>query len=542
MSNALDPQIQYSVGRGTALSRVLHFENAMHRRLGMVRGQRYTRLYNYYTNQNLPPDNVDMPLGINFIKPICDKHAHYLWGQWNRDIVAIKVTPREKAQKEDGASQKIQDILTHVLDDNRKNTLLYDLGLNAEVYGDGILRAYWDGDAGRVVVENVLPEWFHARWQITNMDRLTEVITAYPISRDDAQAEYGTSGNTAVDYTSVNPGFTPGFGILWEHWTPTTFRRWIDDHVISDKPNPFMRTGPDEGVVYPGVIPYIHVPNMRVGGEFWGFSIVEGILGIQDEINRRMADMGDTVNNHAHPIIGLRKFGGKSDDLPVGPDAIWDLGREGEVEVIQWEGTPPAVMAYIDKCMQVMYDTSSMPESAFGRRGGGGGGRGGNSGGGASGIALQMALMPIVEHAIARRVHFGPAIVDLCDLIYFILSLFSPDDLPCTYEEYKANYVTTAEFAPVLPRDRLALVNEVVARSNALLQSIPSALEDLGEEDILDEYKAIQKDARFKAALGIMTPPVPGGKNSDRGNGGSNAHPGGPGAQQRKAGAGAKDA
>lgn len=525
--------------RNTALNRVLQFENLMHRRLGMLRPQRYVRLFNYYTSQNLPPDNVEQPLSINYFQAICDKHTSYLWGQWTDDIINWRVKPRDKAISEDNTSIAIRQYLDDLFDQNDKNALLWDCAKNGAVFGDGILRLYWDDLERRVKIESILPEWFHCRWNINNFNQLTEVIVSFPIDRLDAEELYGTSGNPAIDYNLVNPEYLPGFAVYWEHWTTTSYRRWIGDYKIEEGPNPFMRED-NQGNVYPGIIPFIHIPNIRIGGEFYGFSDGENVLFLQDEINRRMADMGDAVNNHAHPIITLSEMSGQQTDLPVGPDAIWDLGR-GKAEYLQWKGTPPAVLEYIQLLKEMMHDTANLPEAAFGRAMRGSGGAVGGGSKAASGAAIQLQYAPVVEHAMQKRLYWDLALKQVTQIATFIHSVKDPATLPFQYTDLR-NYTTKPVFAPILPRDRLQVVNEVVARVNSLTQSIDGALEMLGEEDIMAEDKRIRQDARFKAQLGLLSVPKPGGKNSDRGQGGSSSVQNGPGASSAKPGAGAKSA
>src|SRR5260221_1625413 len=358
--------------RSTALARILHFENTMHRRLGNTRPMRYVRLFNYYTAQNLPPDNVEQPLGINLFKAICDKHTSYLWGQWQRDIVGFRVKPRTTEEPENPQSKSIRRWIDDLLDANNKNALLWRASHNQSVYGDAFLRLRWEAVERRVVIESLLPEYVHCRWDVNNMEKLTEVIVSYPIDRLDAQEKYGTAGNPAINYNLVNPEYIPGFGIFWEHWTPTSYRQWIDDVLISEGPNPYMWQDQD-GTIWPGIVPFIHIPNMRIEGEYWGFSDGQSMLFLQDELNRRMADLGDTVNNHAHPIVTLNNYHGDQQDLPVGPDAVWDLGREGKAGLLQWTGTPPAVEEYVQLILKMIYDTSNLPEASFGRSSRGGG-------------------------------------------------------------------------------------------------------------------------------------------------------------------------
>src|SRR5262249_23889574 len=140
VSGGWDANQATGLQKHSALNRIIHFENQMHRRLGMVRPQRYVRLFNYYSAQNLPPDNVEQPLAINYFRSICDKHTSYLWGQWQNDIVTWRVKPRTKGEPEDDTSKAIRQYLDDLLDQNDKNALLWDCSLNGSVYGDGVLR------------------------------------------------------------------------------------------------------------------------------------------------------------------------------------------------------------------------------------------------------------------------------------------------------------------------------------------------------------------------------------------------------------------
>jgi hypothetical protein len=198
-------------------------------------------------------------------------------------------------------------------------------------------------------------------------------------------------------------------------------------------------------------------------------------------------------------------------------------------------------LEYIHLLQQMMNDIANMPQVAFGRGMRGSGSDSGGSSSRTSGIALQMAMSPVVERAKTKRIFWDIVLKNLARMVVYITAVKDPDMLPFSYAAYN-NYDIAPVFAPILPRDRLAVVNEVVARSNALLMSIPRALEVLGEEDISAEDGRIRSDARFKARLGLMAAPVPGGKNSDRGNGGSSSQQNGPGSKSRRSGSPAKEA
>ena len=533
MTTVPGPDVQtHGISRTLALGRILHFEALMRRRLGEVRPQRYVRLHNYYAGQNLPPDNVDQPLMINRFKQIVDKHTGYLWGQYKDHLVDWRVTYRFKDDlASDGSpneieavnayGRKIKRFLQRMLEETNADERLYKASKHASLYGDGVLEVRYDEAARRIIIEPVLPEYYHAMWEISNMDVLTEVIVAYPIDRVAALEQYGTSGNDQfIGYQAINPHYLPGIGVLWKRWSTTSYQVWVDDVNVVNTPNPYMEVD-REGYLHPGVIPFLHIPNMQAGSEYWGYSDGEAILFLSDELNRRMADAGDIVNSHAHPITTLTGYAGEQEDLPIGPDSIWDLGREGKAERLEGKGPPPEVMAYIAAVKTEMHETSSMPEVAYGTR---------SSGSHSSGLALAMAMMPVVERSREKRLIWRNKLKQLAQMMFYLLYKRDPGLLQAAGLDYARMRLYTIEpvFADILPKDELQVVNEQVATKVNGLRSLERALEQLGEDDVQAEIRRIQSDLLFAASVGQPTP-GPGqtaGKNSEQGQGGSPGIPG----------------
>lgn len=527
---------QHGISRHLALGRVLHFESLMRRRLGEVREQRYIRMYQYYSGQNLPPDNVDQPLLINHFARICEKHTGYLWGQYKDHVSEFRARlinrdDADEGQKQEAATiaRNIKRLLDRVIyQDNHGDVTLDQSALNGSIYGDSVLEVSYNEEERRIQIDNVLPEYFHAMWDITNMQKLQEVIVAYPVDRVMALEQWGSSGNDQfLGYQAVNPHYLPGVGVLWKRWSSTSFQVWIDDVCVMNGPNPYMPTD-SEGNIFPGMIPFIHVPNMQAGADYWGYSDGEAIIALQDELNRRMADMGDIVNSHAHPIIVLKNFSGTQEDLPVGADAIWDVGRDGEATRLDGAGPGPEAITYLEKVKQEMQETSSMPAIAYGSHQG--------SMSHTAGVALAMAMMPVTERAKRKRLRWKEALKLLCKQIFWILQVRDPDFLKSyglTYDQIQLFEIEPI-FADILPKDELQEVNEAVATVANGLRSKERALEKLGEDDIPGELARIQADMQFAASMGATT--GQGGQNSDQGQGGSNMLPGGIGADQGKPG------
>lgn len=483
----------------TAYSRILAHEEALCRRNGVSRMERYARSAAFYNGENLPPDNVEQPLGINYIQAIHQQHAHYLWGEWDHDIVQFSVDhpSQEKADQ-------IREFCYRFLRQNDGNSLLYSGGLDGSIYGDSVYRVYWDPLDERCVLELVPPDYAHFAWHPTNPNVIQEVIISYPIPRTQAYDLYQTEGNRAWAYDNVTKVALSGNAMYWEHWTPYKRSTWIDDVQVQEGPNPYVAID-RLGNLLPGAVPFVHVANLRAGGEFYGFSDCEYAYLIQDEINERLADEGDIINNFAHPIIVVNGWAGDVGELPVGPDTVWDLGREGKATILQWNGSSPTTRDYNENVREILFETSAMSPVAFGRHKG--------TQPSASSLAIQM--MPVTTRARWKRMLWGEGIRRLVKTAALIeermhgLSISQKDFSEATIK---------VSFAPILPRDRMALINENVALMAAKARSLPRLLRDLQEERVEEEEQAIYDTLKKLAQLGAKSeatgsPSVPEGPN-----------------------------
>jgi hypothetical protein len=531
---------QHGISRNLALGRILHFEALMRRRLGEARTMRYVRLFNYYQNQNLPPDNVDQPLQVNYFSRIVDKHNGYLWGQYKERLFSWRVTPIGKEDMNpaelDEAEQfgrKIKLFLDKWYDDNEANVTIFQSSKNGSLYGDAVFEVRYDEWKRLVVLDPVLPEYFYCMWDPGNMREVLEVIIAYPIDRILAWERWGSSGNDHfLGYQALNPMYAPGVGVLWKRWSPVAHQVWIDDVNVVNIANPYApQFG---GYLFPGVIPFIHIPNIPAGGEYWGLGDAENIMLIQDELNRRLADFGDIMQNHAHPIITLSNFRGETEDLPVGADSVWDLGsNDGKAERLEGTGPGKEAMDYLHEIKLTMHETASMPEQSYGTQ------RGGASH--SSGAALALTMMPVIERAKEKRIRWQAALKKLAKMVFYMYFIRDPQLLQSQGIDYPRTRLYNIEpiFYDILPKDELQLVNEQVALYVNGLRSLEVSLRKLGEDDVATEINRIHSDLQLKASLGQPTPPAEGGtagKNSDQGLGGSAQLPGGIGASASKPG------
>lgn len=457
--------------------RLLQFESSQRRRLGHTRMVRYLINRRYYYGDNQDPDDVNQPLGIRYVPKIVQKHVHYLFGEWEGDIVDWVVDPSDKTSDQDNeVATNISRAIYAIMRRADADELFLKSATDGSIYGDSVLKGVWSQKTRGAAIDAILPEYYHAMWHALDTNETEEVLLAYSMDRQSSYDIFGTPGNPRFrEQLSL---LDPGLATVQEYWNRKEYGLLIDDEIVKTAENPY------------GFIPFIHIPNMGVNGEYYGFGDAEPIFEIQDEINMRVADFGDIINYHAHPITLVRNYFGRFSDLKTGPDVVWDMGREGEASYLEWDGPAPGVMQYLDLLMQILFDTTSLTGIAFGR----------TEMSQASGSALVVQMLPIVEIVRRKRALWGPKLSEFAKML-IIIEAAGMSSISFK-EKYKFDITDLERFdirpkwAPILPRDRAIVVNENVALLVNKARSITSALKDLGTDDPETERNKIMDDLR----------------------------------------------
>ena len=467
--------------------RILRYEQSHRRRLGRPRLVQYLINRRYYYGDNVQPDDVNQPLSIRYVPRIINKHTHYLFGEWEQDIIDWVVSPLDKESEEDKeTSTNIARAIYRLMRRCDADQLLYRGALDGSIYGDTVFKLRFNPRIQGASFENVLPEYYHAMWNPLDVSETTEALIAYNLDRQTAYELFGTNGNP--QFHNHLSYLDPGYATVWEHWNTKEYHLVVDDQLITKGANPYSEIVAPGEKPRPAWIPFVHIPNLGVNGDYFGFGDAEAVYDLQDELNMRIADFGDIINYHAHPITLVKNYFGRFEDLRTGPDVVWDMGREGEASYLEWGGPAPGVMDYIELLMKVLFDTSSLTGVAFGR----------TDQSQASGSALVVQMLPIVEVVRRKRATWGPKLRYLANRLLELEAMSMPSDQ--FYKIYKfkpedlGRFNINPKWSPILPRDRMSVVNENVALLVNKARSIVTALKDLGVDDPEEERVRIIQD------------------------------------------------
>jgi hypothetical protein len=235
--------------------------------------------------------------------------------------------------------------------------------------------------------------------------------------------------------------------------------------VVREGPNPY------------GVIPFVHVPNLPGPNEFWGRSDLADVIPLNRELNERLSDQADVIRYHADPPVVFRGVE-DHDAITVGPGSVWDIPKDADVKLLEWQGQSVAVQDHINQVLRAIYETAETPRTAFG-----------DSGRLLSGVALETELRPLIQKTLRKRIVWAAALRRRARLIWQVaerMGLAAPGAF--------AGLCPRIVWPSMMPQDDAQDVRNNVALVAAGLRSRQTAMDALGTESPEAELARLQAE------------------------------------------------
>lgn len=376
--------------------------------------------------------------------------------------------------------------------DNNKESVLWEMGQQGGVSGDCFVKVAWepefeDGAGGyhppRARILPLNSAYCFPEWHPHDRERMIRFKLKY---RFWATAPEGT--RQVYTYTEI--------------LTDEVIEEYVNDELIDQRPNPL------------GVIPIVHIPNIRVSGSPWGLSDISDIVGLNREYNEKSAEISDIINYHAAPVTIIT--GAKASNLEKGPKKVWSVPQK-EAQVFNLEGGTAAVgpaMEYLEGIKRAMHEMTGVPESALGQM---------QPISNTSGVALAIQYQPMMQRYNTKRMTYSLGFAKINEFILRTLFTFQPETL--VYDPNTAGileegqppvlnpadplvYQSEAHWPPPLPVDALIKLNEIQVKMALGLESKRGALADLGsefpDEKIQEIFEELVQDAKEQGALDMI--------------------------------------
>ena len=159
-----------------------------------------------------------------------------------------------------------------------------------------------------------------------------------------------------------------------------------------------------------GEIPVVHIRNMVVGTEFYGFGDLDGgVIDLQRELNEKATDVSDIINYQSSPVTVI--VGARVSNLERGAKKIWSGFPEGtQVFNLGLQSDLSASTSYMDRIERCMYDITEQSASSISSANGGISNT--------SGVALHTTFQPIIERTKRKKPLYEKG---LTEINYFIV-------------------------------------------------------------------------------------------------------------------------
>ncbi len=418
------------------------------------------------------------PVKINPLRSAVQKHTYALFGEVGEDdrpLVSARYVFHDDAER--ALAETAEQVVNQIWYESNGRAIQWQNGALSQIYGGCIFKIAYDPlDKLRqfpLRIENPHPKYFIGRPSASDMYRLKEAWFVKPISWPEAQ-ENGYEGQ-------AQPSQTPW---LVEHYTDAIYeafvndkpvRRWVDDKWV-----------PVAGQIW-GFVPAAYIPHIRING-FYGENMFDHAKGVIKELNLRVADYGDAVSADAHAYLGMSNVQGAPDVITVAPglNAVNvgnTLGVGTQMEPKLWDLNKERASASMKDLTTELYNQFRrdcfIPKVADGE----------DEGSQRSGLTLAMRMLSLTWHTNSERV-FWTAGLNLVNKMLIRMCIEAVPDSKLNIEH--ATLTSKLDWAPVLPRDREMLINEVVSRAGAYVSSPETLFGILGDiQDTDDEIKAI---------------------------------------------------
>ena len=439
------------------------------------------------------------PVRYNLIKSYCMLHAGMLWGRGRTgaeagDLFEVRIDPKKPGVREvSDWGPRFQDALQYFW--SQQGHILRSNGTIQQWAGGAILKISWNPfvptSVGGIILETIQPEHFYPIWDPLNFEALIAVKIKFPVSKAVALEKYALTEKELEDFSDDDA--VP----VEEYWDRRRFfirvgrrgredggvyaRRPSDGRVLRGE-NPWRHP-----ITKQGIIPVFYVPRIRTG-HFFGESLAADLIGIQEELNKTLADFGDALTRGTHPAFGISDYTG-----PGSKDRTIPMSRHGAVNLGKTApgGTPPKVHefplpkvpeqtdAFVDRLLNLSESAAGITPAAKGM-----------AQGVKSGLTMALEMLTTANLVDWERSHWEQVIARPGGINEALAVIWWHKGKLTDYSYKVSDAVfglrNRVEFHPLVPRDRIEVIDEVVRLATARAVSPQEWLRRLGDIEDLD--------------------------------------------------------
>lgn len=302
-------------------------------------------------------------LTLNYLKPFADKSVQVLVGR----MPAIQVMPSGTDEVARRHAEQLEAILYGTWDANDAPDVFWKTAWDSFVLRRGIIYLWWDAKSKMVRFKNCTPDHFFPEYDgdeifraVYTSRRSTERLKdLYPDHADEILDDSMIDSRLTVN-DDLQRGYSPGQTTVYDLFEADgTHTRVIGNWVSQEKMD------------YPWKgIPFIDFPCFPRGGQAEPINLIDQLIELNQYLDQIVSQKADIIARYANPTILDYNSGQSPEDIRrsvAAQGAVIPIRRDGDVRLLNWQGTVPAIDQQIDLIITTMFDLSGKPHSVFGR-------------------------------------------------------------------------------------------------------------------------------------------------------------------------------
>lgn len=485
--------------------------------------QNYRKWWRWYTGEELrrvdgnartstgEPAYV-FPLHINAIKWVTSKHVAALFGDVpDQADCLVKVNFLNQDGVKDDACEHAARVINTIWEESNGREIQLEAATVSQFLGGCFFFPRYEPTNPRLTYgirfQMVLPDFVVPIFSPADYWTLDEVWMMYFITVEEAKTRYN------VDVQGVG-----GKVIYAEHWTKDRYEIQVGGQVVT------MRVGDVEMVMSQpnpfGFVPVVYIPHPPRVGTYYGQGHVDDISGMVEELNRRVSDIGDFVDEVSHRLLVMRNVNAKVSEqkitaryssINIGAGSAIATGKgEPEIYQITMDSAGTIQHEFVRLLLEMIDRSANLSAVAHGM----------DEGSQRSGVTLATRMWPLAAHAKDERTMWTTGLRDLHRMaLRMVMYAQKMGGFAAKITEEHLALKPQIGWNSMLPLDRDALVNEMVQRFSMNLVSREQALRELHDgSDVSEEIARILQDMEQDAqreidlAKATQPPPTPQGK------------------------------
>jgi hypothetical protein len=302
-------------------------------------------------------------LTLNYLKPFVDKSVQSLVGR----VPGIQVLASGTDEVARRHAEQLEGVLYGTWLANDVAKVLFQTAWNSFVLRRGIIYVWWDPKVLLVKFKSITPDHFYPEydgetmWRCVYVSRrsterlraefpdVEELIKAdsemdyAPTSIDDPFKAQADGQTTIVDVFDIDGHHTRIMG------------DWVTSNLIK---YPFK------------ALPFIDFPCFPQSGLAEPLNMIDQLVELNQYLDQLVSQKADIIARYANPTILDFASGQSPEEIRravAAQGAVIPVRRDGNIALLNWQGTVPAIDEQITLTMDTMFDLAGKPRASFGQ-------------------------------------------------------------------------------------------------------------------------------------------------------------------------------